>query len=159
MSQRRLRVLVLCTGNSARSQMAEALFATLGQGRIEAASAGSRPAERVHPLAVATLAECGIEWSDRAPKGVDGLRDLPWDLVVTVCDQAREACPVWPGARTRLHWSLPDPAAVADDRMVEAFRRTGATLKHRIARLLALPLEQPAERWAAEAARLSEVDG
>src|SRR5437773_6709519 len=87
------RVLFLCTGNSARSQMAEALLNWKGKDRFEAYSAGSRPAAQVNPLAMATLREHGIPWAGHAPRGVDGLEREHWDFVVTVCDRAKEACP------------------------------------------------------------------
>src|SRR5215207_9771854 len=104
------RVLVLCTGNSARSQMAEALLVTRGAGRIEATSAGSRPAARVNPHAVETLAAHGIPWQGRRPKSVDDVEGERFDLVITVCDRARDACPFFSGAGTQVHWGLPDPA-------------------------------------------------
>src|SRR5438128_1960824 len=91
------RVLFLCTGNSARSQMAEALLNWKGKDRFEAYSAGSRPAAQVNPLAIATLREHGIPWAGHAPRGIDGLEHEPWDFVVTVCDRAKEACPIFPG--------------------------------------------------------------
>ena len=84
-----LRILVLCTGNSARSQMAEALFNQLGAGRVAAESAGSRPAPRVNPLAIETLAAQGVPWHGHQPRSVDGLEREPWDVVITVCDRAR----------------------------------------------------------------------
>lgn len=87
-----LRVLFVCTGNSARSQMAEALLNRKGAGRFAAASAGSHPASRVNPLAVRVLAEHGIEWSGHRPRAMDGLEREPWDLVITVCDRAKESC-------------------------------------------------------------------
>ena len=88
---RPFRVLVLCTGNSARSQIAEALLATRGAGRVEAVSAGSRPAARVNPYAVEVLREHGIAWEGRTPKGIDGVAGERVDLVITVCDNARDA--------------------------------------------------------------------
>jgi protein-tyrosine-phosphatase len=87
-----LRVLFLCTGNSARSQIAEALLTRKPRGRFAAASAGSHPAARVNPLTVGILKELGIDWSARAPKGIDGVIGEPWDLIITVCDKAKEAC-------------------------------------------------------------------
>jgi arsenate reductase (thioredoxin) len=143
-----LQVLVLCTGNSARSQIAEALLVTRGAGRVVATSAGTWPAARVHPLAVEVLARHGIAWSNGAPKSLEGLAGQRYHLVITVCDAAAEACPVVPGAAATVHWGLPDPAA---QRAVEAARRafeaTFAALDDRIARLLALPIEhlEPAE--------------
>lgn len=105
-----VRVLVLCTGNSARSQVGEALFTTLGGAMIVAASAGSRPAARVNPAAVQVLADHGIAWGGGTPKQIDTVARQPWDLVITVCDAAREACPILPGAGVMAHWGLPDPA-------------------------------------------------
>lgn len=137
------RILVLCTGNSARSQIAEALLATKGHGRIEATSAGSRPAARVNPLAIEVLREHGIIWGGRRPQSIDDLRGASFDLVITVCDNARDACPYYPGAAAQVHWGLPDPAEAADpDEARRAFRSTYDALAVRIDALLALPLEQ-----------------
>ncbi len=131
-----VRVLILCTGNSARSQMAEALFSTMGKGRIVAESAGSSPAARVNPLAISTLAESGIDWRGHPPRGLDGLVERPWDFVITVCDNAREACPVFPKRTATAHWSTPDPTDAAGFR--DAFR----LLRRRVDLMLALPLEK-----------------
>ena len=141
---RRHRVLILCTGNSARSQIAEALLATRGGARFEVASAGSRPASAVNPWAVRVLAEAGISWEGRKPKGLEGLDRERWDFVITVCDRAREACPIFPGAPLLAHWGMPDPAEETggDDEKLRAFRETLVTLGHRIDLLLALPLEK-----------------
>jgi len=136
------RVLVLCTGNSARSQIAEALLGARGGGRIAAASAGSRPAARVHPDALAVLRAHGIPWEGHPPRAIDAVIGLPFDLVITVCDDAREACPYFPGARAQAHWGMPDPAAVSDGgARREAFARTYDVLLRRVDALLALPLE------------------
>jgi len=139
-----LRVLVLCTGNSARSQIAEALLAAKGRGRIEAASAGSRPAERVNPFAVEVLAEAGIDWSGRTPRGMDGLEREHWDFVITVCDRAKESCPYFPGQPVLAHWGMPDPAEVegTDERKRAAFHDTFVALARRIDLFLALPMEK-----------------
>lgn len=103
------RLLVLCTGNSARSQMAEGwIRARLGD-RFDVASAGTRPAHAVHPLAIAVMAEVGIDLAGARPKTVDEVGAEAWDLAVTVCDHAREVCPVLPGTRM-LHVAFPDPA-------------------------------------------------
>lgn len=104
------RVLVLCTGNSARSQIAEALLLRKGAGRFEVASAGARPAARVHPLALAVLRKHGVEWPERTPQGIDTVADRDWDFVITVCDHAREACPFLPGQPEKIHWGMSDPA-------------------------------------------------
>lgn len=143
MSKRQLRVLILCTGNSARSQIAEALLATRGAGRIEAVSAGSRPAARVNPYAIDVLREHGISWEGQAPRGIDDLAGERFDLVITVCDNARDACPFYPGAGAQVHWGLPDPADAADAASARAaFRATYEALSQRVDALLALPLER-----------------
>jgi len=98
-----LRILVLCTGNSARSQIAEALLTAKSRGRLVAASAGSRPAARVNPFAVEVLAEAGIDWRGRTPRGMDGLDREHWDFVITVCDRAKESCPYFPGRPVLAH--------------------------------------------------------
>jgi arsenate reductase len=138
-----LRVLVLCTGNSARSQIAEALLAQRGQERIFAASAGVRPAARVSSFAVDVLRDHGIDWSGHTPSGVDAVEHEKWDAVITVCDHAKEVCPIFPGAPVQVHWGMPDPADVApDDARRAAFRDTYSVLSERIDRMLALPLER-----------------
>jgi len=136
-----LRVLFLCTGNSARSQMAEAILNAKSQGRFHAESAGSRPAARVNPLAIETLRVQGIEWTGHAPRGLDGLDRERWDLVITVCDSAKESCPILPGQPVRAHWSVPDPAEVDGDDATRraAFRDAFLLLQRRIERLLAAP--------------------
>ncbi|HEY9426729.1 MAG TPA: arsenate reductase ArsC [Gemmatimonadaceae bacterium] len=149
-----LRVLVLCTGNSARSQIAEALLATRGAGRIEAASAGSRPAARVNPYAIEVLSEHGIAWEGRTPKSIDDLMGERFDLVITVCDNARDVCPHFPGAIAQVHWGLPDPAEEMEpDVALRAFRETYATLSAMVDTLLALPLERLGPAELAERAR------
>ena len=136
------RVLVLCTGNSARSQIGEALFATRGAGRVVAASAGSHPATRVNPHAIDILHARAIEWHGRTPKSLDDVAGEPFDLVITVCDNARDACPFVPGASARAHWGLPDPAEVDEPSAARvAFAATYDALATRVDALLALPLE------------------
>ena len=138
------RVLFLCTGNSARSQMAEALLNSKRKGRFEAHSAGSRPAAQVNPFAIEALREHGISWAGHAPRGLDGLEHEPWDFVVTVCDRAKEACPIFPGQPILAHWGMPDPAEVDGDGVTKraAFRDAFVLLSRRIDLLLALPLEK-----------------
>ena len=137
-----LRVLVLCTGNSARSQIAEALLNARGAGRVEAASAGSRPAPRVNPYAVDVLGEHGIPWEGRTPKSIDDVSGERFDLVVTVCDNARDACPFFPGAAAQVHWGLPDPAEETEPAAArQAFSDTYDALRARVDALLALPIE------------------
>jgi arsenate reductase (thioredoxin) len=147
-----LRVLVLCTGNSARSQIAETLFNQLGRGRIRAESAGSRPAPRVNPLAIGALAEHGFAWTGHPPRGLDGLERVHWDFVITVCDKARESCPIFPGQPMLAHWGMPDPAEVVGDEATRraAFRDALLLIRRRVELMLALPLEK-LERMALEA--------
>ena len=106
----RRRVLILCTGNSCRSQMAEGWVNHLLGDRWEAHSAGTRPADAVHPLAVRAMAEVGVDISAARPKRIEVYLDEPWDLAVTVCDSAREVCPLFPRAVAQVHVSFPDPA-------------------------------------------------
>lgn len=135
------RLLFLCTGNSARSQMAEAILNAKGKGRFEAASAGSHPAGRVNPYALETLREFKIPWAGHPPRSIDGLEREHWDYVITVCDRAKEVCPIFPGKPVLAHWSLPDPAEVEGDDAAKraAFRATFLELSRRIDLLLALP--------------------
>jgi protein-tyrosine-phosphatase len=145
------RILILCTGNSARSQIAEALLARKGAGRFEVASAGSKPALRVNPYAIEALAQAGIAWEDKVPKGLEGVERERWDFVITVCDRAKEACPIFPGTPVMAHWGMPDPAEVtgSEAEKRQAFRDTFVTLNRRIDLLLALPVEK-LERLALE---------
>jgi protein-tyrosine-phosphatase len=138
------RVLVLCTGNSARSQIAEALLATRGAGRIEAASAGAWPAALVHPLAVEVLRDHGIEWEGHhPPRSLYEVVGERFDLVITVCDNARDACPHFPGAGAQVHWGLADPAEEPDSHAARrAFLETYDALVGRVDALLELPLER-----------------
>jgi arsenate reductase len=131
------RVLILCTGNSARSQMAEGLLRTLGQGALEVFSAGTRPG-MVRPEAIAVMAECGIDISAHRSKHVDEFSDRRFDYVITVCDNARESCPVFPGAPRRIHWSFPDPAAVegSEAERLAAFRSVRDDLARVLDRLV-----------------------
>jgi arsenate reductase len=141
-------VLFICTGNSARSIMAEALLNWMGQGRFKAYSAGSHPAGVVNPSTLVTLKELHLP--------TDGLRSKDWDefarpdapqldFVITVCDQAAgEACPVWPGHPITAHWGVPDPAAFdgPEDRKAKVFLDTALALRKRIELMLALPLDR-----------------
>ena len=146
------RLLFLCTGNSARSQMAEALLNWKGRGRFRAESAGSRPADRVNPHAIETLRDYDVPWAGHAPRGIDGLEREPWDFVITVCDRAKESCPIFPGQPILAHWGMPDPADVVGDEAAQrqAFEAAFLLLSRRIDLLLALPIEK-LERLALEA--------
>jgi thioredoxin type arsenate reductase len=136
---RRVRVLFLCTHNSARSQMAEGILRELGGDRVETASAGTE-VTRVHPLAVREMAERGIDISGHRSKHMDEFLGERFDYVVTVCDNAREACPIFPGDPERIHWSIPDPSAVEGDEKTQrnAFKRAADELTTRLRYLLAL---------------------
>ncbi len=147
MSDHPWNILVLCTGNSARSILAEALFNALGGGRVRAYSAGSKPAGRVNPFALELLEEQGLDsaglrskrWDEFAAPGAPAL-----DLVVTVCgNAASEVCPVWPGDYLRAHWGVDDPAAAtgSDDDKRAAFMRAYTALTERILTFLSLSFE------------------
>jgi protein-tyrosine-phosphatase/DNA-binding transcriptional ArsR family regulator len=128
-----VRVLFLCTGNSSRSQMAEALLRLRSGGVVHTNSAGSRP-KAVHPDAVAAMAGYGIDLSAARPKHLDELAGERFDHVITLCDRVREVCPEFPGRPATAHWSIPDPAADPDGR--PAFDRVAAELDDRIGFLL-----------------------
>ena len=129
-----IRVLFVCTGNSARSQMAEALLARAGGGDLAVASAGTHP-RGVHPCTVRVLAEVGIDWSGARSTPLTAVTDESWDHVITVCDRARQACPVFPGHPITAHWDLEDPAEVGgtDEARMAAFRHTRDELERRVA--------------------------
>jgi arsenate reductase (thioredoxin) len=103
------RVLILCTGNSARSQMAEGLLRHMAGGQMEVFSAGTQPSV-VNPLAVRAMAEHGLDISGHRSKHLREFQSQPFDYVITVCDRAAESCPIFPGPAARLHWGFPDPA-------------------------------------------------
>src|SRR4029434_11284140 len=161
MSERTYNVLFLCTGNSARSIMAEVLQQHLGSGRFTAYSAGSHPKGTVHPLAIATLQSMGLP--------VDGLRSKSWqefarpdapplDMIVTVCDAAAgEVCPLWPGQPIAAHWGVEDPAAFqgTEDARRAKFREVALILRRRIEQFLSLPLATLDRRTLQ--ARLQEI--
>jgi len=134
----RKRVLIVCTGNSARSQMAEGLLRRLGGEGFEVASAGIRPTP-VRPEAVAVMKELGIDISGHRSKSVQEFAGQPFDYVITVCDSAREACPVFPGAAKTLHWSFEDPAAAAgsEEERLAVFRRVRDQIAERLRQFLA----------------------
>jgi arsenate reductase len=131
------RVLILCTGNSCRSQMAEALWRHEAGGGYEVASAGTAP-KGVHPLAARVLEEAGVPTAGLRSKHVRELADQSFDLVVTVCDNARESCPVWPRHARQEHWPFDDPAAAAGsgDEVLAVFRRVRDEIRARIRRHL-----------------------
>jgi arsenate reductase len=148
MSDRRYNVLFLCTGNSARSIIAESLLNAMGGERFRGWSAGSHPGGKVNPLV--------LDYLNAMKIGTEGARSKSWDdfarpdaprmdLVITVCDQAAgEACPVWPGMPAKAHWSAPDPAAFMDNpaKAREVIREVVQLMQRRISLLLALPIER-----------------
>jgi arsenate reductase len=148
MNDRVYNILVLCTGNSARSVMAEALLNVLGKGRFRAYSAGSRPSGKVQPMAAELAAKLGYDTANLRSKSWDefstpGAPEM--DLVVTVCGNAsRETCPVWPGIPMTAHWGVEDPAAVEGDEETRrhAYLRAFAELRRRVELFVALPVEK-----------------
>lgn len=147
MSEKQYNVLVLCTGNSARSVLGEVLFNTLGKGKFKAYSAGSHPAGKVNPGA--------LEWLQANGHSTDGLRSKSWDefaapgapkfdFVFTVCDNAAgEVCPVWYGSPMTAHWGIPDPAHVeGDEARRAAFKHAAEQLARRIQLFMSLPIEK-----------------
>ncbi|MBZ5592303.1 MAG: arsenate reductase ArsC [Acidobacteriia bacterium] len=127
------RVLILCTGNSARSQMAEALLRHDAGDRFEVFSAGTKPTQ-VRPEAIVVMSELGIDISGQRSKSMDEFAGQRFDYVVTVCDHARDNCPVFPAATTRIHWSFEDPAAVEgpEERRLAAFRHVRDGMRGRL---------------------------
>lgn len=131
------KVLFICTGNSARSQMAEGLLNTLGYGKWRAQSGGLFPSY-VHPLAIRVMAEIGIDISQQTSKSLDSFLGENFDYIITLCDHAAKVCPNFPGHAIRLHWSLEDPAIAVgtiDERLI-IFRRVRDEIKKRIESLL-----------------------
>jgi arsenate reductase len=128
-----IRVLFVCTGNSARSQIAEALLRDFGGADFEVNSAGTEP-HGVNPFTVRVLDEIGIDWSGARSKSVTEFIGQPFDYVITVCDRARQTCPVFPGNHNTMHWGLDDPAEVegTDEQKLEAFRRTRMEIATRL---------------------------
>lgn len=147
MIKRVYNVLVLCTGNSARSIMAEALFNTMGKGRFRAFSAGSHPASHVNPFAVEQVRLVGYPLEKLRSKSWDEFARAdapPLDFVITVCDKAAgEVCPVWPGQPVTAHWGFEDPAAVtgSDEEKRRFFERTFRFIRNRVQLFLSLPIE------------------
>ena len=139
-----LNVFVICTGNSCRSLLGEALFNHLGKGRIQAFSAGSHPLGRLNAGAVATLVRHEVSVEGYKSQSWDEFEHQPMDIVITVCDNAAgETCPVYLNKAARVHWGLVDPGHVegTDEEKIAAFEKTYAILEQRINKMLALPLE------------------
>jgi arsenate reductase (thioredoxin) len=129
------RVLFLCTGNSARSQMAEALLPLLGGSHFECASAGTHPLD-VNPAAVEAMRELGVDISRRRSKHVAEFLGERFDYVITVCDRAKETCPIFPATRSLLHWTFEDPAAAPDGQREDMFRRVRDEIADRLSKFI-----------------------
>jgi arsenate reductase len=145
MESKPYKFLFLCTGNSARSIMGEYLLRRLGGSRFQAFSAGSFPTGKVNPLAVQVLHDMyNIDASEARSKSWEEFKDVEFDFVVTVCDNARETCPIWPGQPIVAHWSSPDPAAVEGTELEKcrAFKDVAMQINRRVQLLTSLPLEK-----------------
>ena len=157
-----LNVFVICTGNSCRSVMGEALFNHLGQGRIQAFSAGSHPIGRINTGALATLKRHGLPTEGYKSQSWDEFEDQPMDIVITVCDNAHgETCPVYLTKAVRAHWGVSDPGHVegTEAEKIAAFEQTFSTLELRVKKMLELPLEtMPPEALTAELNAIGKID-
>lgn len=129
-----IRVLFLCTGNAARSQMAEAILRSIGKEDFEVFSAGANPAAEVHPLAIQVMRESGLDISHHRPKDLSQYLDEQFDHIITVCDKARDTCPTFPGDPHRIHWNYPDPVQVKGDEetQIKVFRQIASDMHNRI---------------------------
>ena len=139
------KILFLCTGNSARSIFAEYLTKKIGRDRFEAYSAGSQPAGAVNPFAIRVLQEqYGIDARDARSKSWDEFKDTPFDIIITVCDKARETCPIFPGQPIVAHWSTPAPALPqgTDEQKLRQFKETARQIQRRIELLCSFPIER-----------------
>ena len=144
MKERPYKFLFLCTGNSARSIFGEYLLRRLGGPRFQVFSAGAFPTGRVNPIAIQVLKDVyNIDASDARSKSWEEFKDVEFDFVVTVCDNARETCPIWPGQPVVAHWSSPDPAAVegSDEEKYRAFKEVAFQLNRRLQFFTSLPIE------------------
>ena len=135
------KVLFLCTGNSARSIFGEFLLRRAGEGRFEVHSAGASPTGKVNPFAIRILKDVyDIDASAARSKSWEEFGDTEFDFVITVCDNARDSCPIWPGHPAVLHWSLPDPAAAqgSDSEIYDTFKQVAAEIESRIERFISI---------------------
>lgn len=139
------KALFLCTGNSCRSQMAESFLRVLGKGEFESHSAGTFPKEEIHPLAVKVMQEKGIDISHQKPKALDGYINENWDYLITVCDNAKESCPVFPQLKgAYVNWSFFDPAEATgtEEEQLKVFRTVRDQIEDKISNLLGHPLQK-----------------
>ena len=145
MFDEKTKILFLCTGNSARSIFAEFLTKKICPDRFEAFSAGSDPKDRVNPFTLRILKEMySVDAGSARSKSWDELRDINFDIVITVCDRAKEYCPIFPGEPTIAHWSIPDPAEATgdDEQKMQAFRESAQMIHRRIELLCSFPIER-----------------
>ena len=147
MTMPKKRVLILCTGNSARSQMAEGLLRAMAGNRVDVASAGTRPVP-LNPGAVAAMAEIGIDTSGQRSKSVEEFLGREFDFVITVCDRARESCPVFPGRARRFHHDFEDPATAPADRRLAVFRQVRDEIRDWLSTIFLPELPQTPESGA-----------
>jgi arsenate reductase len=139
------KLLFLCTGNSARSIFGEYLLRRLGGSRFAVYSAGAFPTGKVNPFAIQVLKDCfHIDATEARSKSAEEFKDVQFDFVITVCDNARETCPIWPGQPIVAHWSSPDPAAVegTDEAKYRAFKEVAFQINRRLQLFTSLPLEK-----------------
>ena len=145
-----IRVLFLCTGNSARSQMAEAFLRRYGGGRFAAYSAGTILSPQINPLAVEVMAQISLSLDGQYPKTLDAVLELgfDWDYVITTCDEVKEDCPTFPGDTERIHWNFDDPAKATGSRedQLRMFRRIREEIKRRVQLFTELPAHNRAGR-------------
>ena len=139
------KILFLCTGNSARSIFAEYLMKKIGRDRFRAFSAGSQPTGRVNPFALQVLKEqYGIDAREARSKSWDEFKETPFDIIITVCDRAKESCPIFPGQPIIAHWDIPDPAPAGgtDDQKLRFFREAAQQIQRRLELLCSFPIER-----------------
>lgn len=136
-SHRTMRILFICSGNSARSQMAEALAHAMGHGTVESYSAGTEP-KPIHPLAIRVMAEIGLDISKKGSKGLDQFLDQDFDYVISVCARASETCPAWPRSREQIRWHFDDPAEATgtEEERLRVFRRVRNEIQQRLSLML-----------------------
>ena len=138
------KILFICSGNSARSVMAEELLRLKGEGRFCVFSAGTRPYAEIHPLTIRVLGEIGVSLQGRKPRAIAELADERFDIILTLCDTAREECPIFPGHPIRGHWGMPDPALYkgTEEEKLGFFRKTLQEISNRIDLFVLLETER-----------------
>ncbi len=151
LADRPIRVLFLCTSNSARSQMAEALLRHYGGDRFAVHSAGTDPRAQIHPLTEVVMRAINIPLVGQFPKGIPSVGSEGWDYIITTCDQAREMCPVFPDDPEHIHWGFEDPAKVEgiEEQRLRAFRRVRDEVKRRVMLFIELPVHRARIRVSA----------